>query len=129
MQIKNLILVGGFISIFIIAFYFIGIGSTNLVITSNDSAMNKEIDALNISGTTENYAAVTVNGENVPVDRNGNFYKVVKVTNGTTIYYVDAKAPFKWTKQINVTAKRNKHSDGSVSGVWFYNDTLQNEYY
>ncbi|HOI39294.1 MAG TPA: hypothetical protein PL168_01045 [Methanobacterium sp.] len=129
MQPKNLILAGGMISIFIIVFYFIGVGPTNLEITSKDSAMDKDIDTLNISGTTEDYATITINGENVPVDKNGKFYKVVKLPNGTTMYYVDAKAPFKYTKQINITAKRNEHSDGSVSGVWFYNDTLKKEYY
>lgn len=44
--------------------------------------MNNDINALNVSGVTETYATVNINGESVPVDKNGNFYKVVKVQNG-----------------------------------------------
>jgi hypothetical protein len=125
---KNIIIVGGVISIAIIALYFFGMGPTDLKITGNDSAMNKEINALNISGTTETYATVTINGETVPVDKNGNFYKVVQVPNGKNIYSVDAKAPFKSTKEINVTATRNEDPDGSVSGNWEWNYTFEKLY-
>ena len=134
MMIKNLIVVGGVIAIAIIAFYFIGMGPTNLELSYDNVSfddgpgMNKNMTTLNISGTTESYATVTVNGENVPVDKNGKFYKVMPVPNGETIYYVNAKAPFKSTNQINVTTNRLVDPDGSVAGKWMINGTTVKYY-
>jgi hypothetical protein len=133
---RNLIMFLGIIALAIIALYFFGMGSTNLELAYdngsydiNDSGMNKEITTLNISGTTESYATVTINGESVPVDKNGNFYKVIVLKNGTNIYYVNAKAPFKSTNQINVTTNRIEDADGSVSGNWHWNATPKMGYY
>lgn len=137
MILKNLILVGGFIAIAIIAFYFIGIGPTNLELDYdngsydylNGPGMNKEITTLNISGTTERFATVTIDGESVPVDKDGKFYKVINLKNGTNVYYVNAKAPFKTTNQVNVTTNRIEDSDGSVAGNWIINGTtIKNGY-
>lgn len=135
MMIKNLIVAGGVIAIAIIAFYFIGIGPTNLELSYDNGSfddgpgMNKYITTLNISGTTESYATVTIDGENVPVDKNGNFYKVIALKNGTNVYYVTSKAPFKSTNQVNVTTNRIEDPDGSVSGNWMINGTtIKNEY-
>ena len=134
-MIKNLIVVGGVIAIAIIAFYFIGIGPTNLELSYDNGSfddgpgMNKYITTLNISGTTESYATVTIDGETVPVDKNGNFYKVIALKNGTNVYYVTSKAPFKSTNQVNVTTNRIEDQDGSVSGNWMINGTtIKNGY-
>jgi len=137
MMIKNLIVVGGVIAIAIIAFYFIGMGPTNLELDYDNGSydyydgpgMNKEITTLNISGTTERFATVTIDGDSVPVDKDGKFFKVINLKNGTNVYYVTSKAPFKSMNQINVTTNRIEDKNGNVAGNWVYNGTAIREGY
>ena len=115
--IKYTITVGGLIAIFIICFYIFGIEPTQLELNRGDF-IDKNLTKLNQSGKTEPYSTVTINGEAVVVDANGNFYKVMNVKNGVHVVTVTAKAPFKSQSQLNVTTNRTEDEDGILADVW-----------
>lgn len=113
---------GFILAIFIVGSYFFGLEPTELELT-HGKFINSEITELNQSGHTEPYATVTINGENIPVDKNGNFYKVIKLKDGQNIINVTAKAPFKsQTKTYAVATRITDEND--VSGEWSWNGTV-----
>jgi len=115
--IKYAITVGGLIAVFIVAFYVFGLEPTKLELTEGNNFHDKDFTKVNQSGKTEPYATVTINGENVAVDKDGNFYKVIEIQNGHNIIFVDAKAPFKSATQLNTTVNKTEDKNG-VSAEW-----------
>lgn len=116
-MIKYAITVGGLIAVFIVAFYVFGLEPTKLELTQGSNFHDRNFTKINQSGKTEPYATVTINGENVAVDKDGNFYKVIEIQNGQNIIVVDAKAPFKSAIQLNTTVNRTVDKEG-VTAEW-----------
>lgn len=123
-MIKYGLTVGGLIAIFIIAFYVFGLGPTNVELTKKDNLFDQNATKLNQTGHTEPYATVTLNGEIVPVDKNGNFYKVVDVHEGQNIINVTSKAPFKSTSFTYAIVTKKEDKNG-VTVDWDCNNTVQ----
>ncbi len=126
-MIKYVITVGGLIAIFIIAFYVFGLEPTQLELTNGENLFDKNITKLNQTGKTEPNAIVTINGENVVVDKNGYFNKVLDLKNGLNIINVTAKAPFKSEFKTYAIVNRIEDKDG-VSGDWNWNKTEEVKY-
>lgn len=121
-MIKYVITAGAVIAIFVIGFYIFGLQPTDLELTKGKNFFDKEITKINQSGKTEPYATVTINGEGVPVDKEGNFYKVIDLKNGQNIINVTSKAPFKSLTQTTAIVDREEDSNG-VHGLWSWNGT------
>lgn len=85
---------------------------------------NKWGTKLNQTGKAELYAAVTINGKTVPVDKDGNFYDIIDLKNGSNIINITAKAPFKSPTQTYAVANRKEDKYG-VSWDWNWNYTFQ----
>ncbi|MBZ2164906.1 hypothetical protein [Methanobacterium spitsbergense] len=123
-MIKYGVLAGGLIAIFIVAFYVFGYEPTSLELTKSENLFDKNITKLNQTGKTDPNAIVTINGEKVPVDKNGNFYWVIDLKNGKNIINVTAKAPFKSKNQTYAIVNRAEDKDG-VTGDWDWNNTYE----
>ncbi len=123
-MIKNVILAGGLIAILIIAPYTFRIGPTNIQLTKGPNLVNAHVTTLNQTGKAEPYATVDINGEPATVDKNGNFYKVINLKNGTNIINVTAKAPFKTSTKTYAVVNRNEDKKG-VNWDWEWNYTTQ----
>jgi hypothetical protein len=98
-----------------------------LELTKGETLFDKNITKLNQTGKTEPGAVVTINGENVVVDKNGYFSEVLDLKNGTNIVNVTAKAPFKSEFQTYAIVNRIEDKDG-VSGSWDWNKTIEKKY-
>lgn len=118
---------GAIIGIFIGGAYFFGLEPTKLDLNSGENLFNSQMTELNQSGTTEPFSTVTINGENVPVDKNGNFYKVIKLKEGKNVVNVTAKAPFKSKTETFAIATVKSDKNGT-SGDWSWNGTVETEY-
>ena len=117
MLIKYVITIGGILAIAVLAFYVFGIEPTELALKEGTNFHDVNFTKVNQSGKTEPYSTVLINGESVSVDKNGNFYKVITLKNGTNIITVEAKAPFKSKTVLNTTIVKKNDKDG-VSAEW-----------
>jgi hypothetical protein len=121
--IKYAVTVGGIIAIAIIAFYVFGMEPTYLELDKGNFP-DKNYTKFNQTGKTEPYATVTINGESVAVDRNGNFYNVVDVKNGVNTIVITSKAPFKSQSQLYAFTNRTEDKDGAASVEWWSNNSI-----
>ncbi len=55
---------------------------------------------MNVTGKTDSFATVTINGEALTADGDGNFYKVIGVKGRVAIISVTAQAPSKSKTQF-----------------------------
>ncbi len=122
-MIKYAITVGGIIAIAIIAFYIFGMEPTYLELGKGNFP-NDNYTKYNQTGKTEPYATVTINGEAVAVDGNGNFYKVVDVKNGVNTIVITAKAPFKSKSQLYAFTNRTEDKEGADVEWWSNNSII-----
>ena len=122
--IKYAITTLGLIALFIIAFYVFGTEPTYLELTKGLNLFNKYGTKLNQTGKAEPYSTVTINGKSVPVDKEGNFYEVMDLKNGSNVINVTVKAPFKSSTQTYAVANRKEDKDG-ICWDWNWNGTFQ----
>lgn len=108
----DLLLFGGFIIFIVVSFYLTGYEETLLEINDPEYNLNDQVDQMIQRGHTEPWAVVTINNEKVPVDKEGNFYHVIKINNGQNQINITAKAPFKY----------------SVSRIAFLRKTVENNH-
>lgn len=101
----------GFLTLSLISIYLVGYEDTNLELTDSEYDLNNEMNQFNQTGHTEPWAQVTINNEKVPVDKKGNFYKVVTINNGENIINITAKAPFKSPTSKIAIMKRTEENN------------------
>lgn len=116
---KYVFLAVAIIAVTIIAFYVFGVEPTNIE-SVDAKVVDKNVTELNITGKSEPYAIVTVNGEPATVDKDGKFYKIINLKNGTNTVTITTKAPFKSEIQTNGTSIRKEDKNG-VEWSWNWN--------
>lgn len=123
-MIKYAIVAGGLIIISIIAFYYVGVQPTNIELNNGYNLFNQNVTEINQTGTTDPNAKLTINGEPVIVDKNGNFSEIIYLKDGQNIINITAKAPFESQTQTYAIVNRIVDKNGA-SGTWAWNDTIK----
>jgi len=86
--------------------------------------LNNNCSKLNQSGKTDPNAVVTINGENLTADRNGNFYKIIDLKTGNYTINISSKSFFKTKTDTYINIGRTQNKTGA-SGSWEWNGTVQ----
>jgi hypothetical protein len=118
---------GKYLALVSVLLIVVGIsGCTNMLPTKlenvNASQVNEEnYKSLKITGTTDPNATVTINEENISVKSDGNFEKIVSLSNGNNQFKLVAQAPNSAYASTIITAYLKTENTGNGGYKWSLN--------